>query len=185
MVTCDLSYLLELCLSKKQETFSAKVSDQESEFFMMSPHTAASSAAASSSSSSSSSSAPPPEDLLRTVYPSEPSLKNLTSASWARPPEVPNPALRSLGRPHVDSFNYMLGPGLLLAVADLPVVEFSLPPEVTGQEEVRVGLRVTECEIESPRTPPGAVGVKSGDHRVFPVEARQRGGTYKGKCTVR
>ncbi len=117
------------------------------------------------------------DDALRVAYPSSPSLKNLTSESWSLPPERANPALRSLGRPHVDSFNYMLGDGLRRAVEDLPQVEFAL------EGGARVALRVTECHVDKPRTPPGAVGVR--DSRVFPTEARQKGGSYKGRCTLR
>ncbi len=117
------------------------------------------------------------EDKLRVEYPSVPSLKNLTAESWGQPAAKANPALRSLGKPHVDSFNYMLGDGLRKAVEDLPIVEFQ------ATEDVRLSIKITECTIETPRVPPGSVGVK--EPRVFPAEARQKGGSYKGRATIR
>lgn len=45
-------------------------------------------------------------------YPLEPSLRNLTAADYGVPKVECNPALESLGRPHVQSFNFMLNEGM-------------------------------------------------------------------------
>jgi len=115
---------------------------------------------------------------LATAYPTQPSLKNLTTTSWAPPASRANPALRSLGAAHVESFNYAMGDGLKRAVADLPQLEF----DTKAENGVRVRLRVDECVVTSPAVPDAAVGVK--DKRVFPTEARQAGTAYKGECWI-
>ena len=106
-----------------------------------------------------------------------PTLRNLTSKSWGRPAASQNELLQSLGKPHVESFNFMLDQGLNLAVADLEAVEFAVPE--TGQ---RIGLRVTDATLAPPTVVDGAVGIK--EPRVFPTEARQRGTSYKGRFTI-
>ena len=106
-----------------------------------------------------------------------PSLKNLTSKSWGRPAPSQNDLLQSLGKPHVESFNFMLGQGLTLAVNDLEPVEFAIPE--TGQ---RIGLRITDANLTPPTVVDGAVGVT--EPRVFPTEARQRGTSYKGRFNI-
>ena len=45
-------------------------------------------------------------------YSTAPSLANLTSAEYHRPRVKANLATESLGKPHVDSFNFMLQDGL-------------------------------------------------------------------------
>ena len=45
-------------------------------------------------------------------YPTAPSLAKLTSADYHKPSAKANLALESLGKPHVDSFNFMLQDGL-------------------------------------------------------------------------
>ena len=56
-------------------------------------------------------------------YSTAPSLANLTSAEYHRPRVKANLATESLGKPHVDSFNFMLQDGLrqvaLLAIRQM------------------------------------------------------------------
>eukprot|EP00094_Tigriopus_californicus_P000620 TCALIF_00602-PA protein Name:"Similar to POLR1B DNA-directed RNA polymerase I subunit RPA2 (Pongo abelii)" AED:0.03 eAED:0.03 QI:23/0.66/0.75/1/0.66/1/4/44/1177 len=111
------------------------------------------------------------------AYPREPSLKNLTSPEWGRPRPRANPATQSLGQPHVESFNFMMGPGLDLVVQDLKPLLFRVP-----QTEERIALRITEAHLMAPSVVPGSIGVK--EPRVFPTEARQRGITYKGRLNI-
>ena len=47
-----------------------------------------------------------------TSYPTAPSLSKLTAADYHRPRARANAATESLGKPHVDSFNFMLHEGL-------------------------------------------------------------------------
>ena len=61
---------------------------------------------------------------------------------------------------------------------DLEPVEFSVP-----ESGDRVCLRVLDCAIDSPRIADGAGFVR--ETRVFPSEARQSGGSYKGPCRLR
>ena len=65
-----------------------------------------------------------------------------------------------------------------LAVDDLEPVEFSVP-----ESGDRVCLRVLDCAIEGPRIADGTGFVR--ETRVFPSEARQSGGSYKGPCRLR
>ena len=44
-------------------------------------------------------------------YPKQPSLKNLTHPEYGVPAKESNKALLSLGKPHVESFNFMLEQG--------------------------------------------------------------------------
>lgn len=111
-------------------------------------------------------------------YPREPSLKNLTSPEWGRPRVRANPATQSLGQPHVESFNFMMGPGLEMAVKDLRPVMFRVP-----QTDERITLRIVEANLMPPCVVPGTIGVL--EPRVFPTEARQRGITYKGRLNIR
>ena len=104
-------------------------------------------------------------------YPTRPSLSYLTSKFGPAPPS-PHASLQSLGKPHVESFNFMLGDGLRLAVADLDPVEFLIP-----ESGNRVSLWITDASISKPSVAPGSVGVKNKD--VYPTEARQRGCSYK------
>ena len=57
------------------------------------------------------------------------------------------------GKCHVESFNFMLGDGLKLAVADLDPVEF-LVPETNDQ----VSLWITDASITKPSVAPSSVG---------------------------
>merc|ERR1719244_1385562 len=72
----------------------------------------------------------------------------------------------------------MLEDGLQLAVEDLDPVEFLIP-----ENNNRVSLWVTDVTIIRPSVVPGSVGATNKD--VYPTEARQRGGSYKGRITVR
>jgi DNA-directed RNA polymerase I subunit RPA2 len=115
-------------------------------------------------------------------YPSAPSLRRLTSSSFGPPREAPNPALKSLGTPHIESFNFMLGEGLTMAVNDIPPLEFVIPQP--DSEGVRVSISVTKAVIEAPKVPFNPTSRKF-DERVFPTETRQRGISYKGNLTIR
>ena len=81
------------------------------------------------------------------------------------------------GKPHVNSFNYLLGPGLEEIVSDLDPVEFLIPE--SGQ---RVQIRILNASISKPSVVAGAEGVLNP--KVYPTEARQRGCTYKGRCCI-
>lgn len=117
-------------------------------------------------------------------YPSQPSLKNLTSDKWDQPLSTANPALESLGSPHVESFNFMLEEGLRMAVDDVLPVEFAIPAANEDESEGnRIKIWITDCTISPPRVPIGTSGVK--DPKVYPSEARQKGGSYKGECVIK
>merc|ERR550519_1241047 len=72
----------------------------------------------------------------------------------------------------------MLGDGLKLAVADLDPVEFLVP-----ETNDRISLWITDASISKPSVAVGSVGATNS--QVHPTEARQRGGTYKGRVTLR
>jgi len=72
----------------------------------------------------------------------------------------------------------MLTDGLKLAVEDLDPVEFLIP-----ENGSRVSLWISDVTVNRPGVVPGAVGAVNKD--VYPSEARQRGGSYKGRITVR
>ena len=57
------------------------------------------------------------------------------------------------GKCHVESFNFMLGDGLKLAVADLDPVEFLVP-----ETNDRVSLWIADASIAKPSVAPGSVG---------------------------
>ena len=118
-----------------------------------------------------------PEDSVTMESDAKPSLKNLTEPNYGRPGNKQNPILKSLGAPHIGSFNFMLEPGLSMAVADLAPMEFRL------ENGRRVSLTITDCRIEKPSVPAGTMNVT--DNRVWPTEARQRGSSYKGQCRIR
>ena len=117
-----------------------------------------------------------PDALTYLSYPTSPSLSNLTGAEFCGPAADHNAALQSLGRPHVDSFNFMLGDGLAMAIRDMEPVEFSVP-----ETDHRVKLQMHECAIERPQLASNAV---AEERRVFPAEARQRGTGYRGECKI-
>merc|ERR1719402_1232546 len=72
----------------------------------------------------------------------------------------------------------MLGDGLKLAVADLEPVEFLVP-----ETNDRVSLWITDANLAKPSVAAGSVGATNS--KVYPTEARQRGGSYKGHLTLR
>merc|ERR1719153_930938 len=72
----------------------------------------------------------------------------------------------------------MLGDGLKLAVADLEPVEFLVP-----ETNDRVSLWITDANLAKPSVAAGSVGATNS--KVYPTEARQRGGSYKGQLTLR
>merc|ERR550519_1862752 len=72
----------------------------------------------------------------------------------------------------------MLTDGLKAAVKDLDPVEFLIPE--TGS---RIAIWISDVTVSKPGVVPGAVGAVNKD--VYPTEARQRGGSYKGRITVR
>merc|ERR1719391_640963 len=72
----------------------------------------------------------------------------------------------------------MLGDGLKLAVADLDPVEFLVP-----ETNDRISLWITDASVSKPSVAAGSVGATNS--QVYPTEARQRGGTYKGRVTLR
>lgn len=112
-------------------------------------------------------------------YPTSPSLSSLTH-SFGPAPAKARDSLQHLGKCHVESFNFMLGDGLRLAVEDLArePVKFQIP----GTTD-KVSLWVTDVSISKPAVAPGSLGAVTKE--VFPTEARQRGGTYAGRVTVR
>lgn len=86
--------------------------------------------------------------------------------------------MRSIGRPHIDSFNYMLEEGLSEAIKTLNPVYIELP---NGD---KVELKYVDVRIDSPRIPENTIGRQS-THKIYPSECRQRAATYKGKMTVK
>merc|ERR1719153_470003 len=72
----------------------------------------------------------------------------------------------------------MLGDGLKLALADLEPVEFLVP-----ETNDRVSLWITDANLAKPSVAAGSVGATNS--KVYPTEARQRGGSYKGQLTLR
>merc|ERR1719430_560629 len=72
----------------------------------------------------------------------------------------------------------MLTDGLKAAVKDLDPVEFLIPE--TGS---RIAIWISDVTVSKPGVVPGSVGATNKD--VYPTEARQRGGSYKGRITVR
>merc|ERR1719192_151950 len=72
----------------------------------------------------------------------------------------------------------MLGDGLKLAVADLEPVEFLVP-----ETNDRVSLWITDANLAKPSVAAGSVGATNS--KVYPTEARQRGGSYKSQLTLR
>lgn len=71
----------------------------------------------------------------------------------------------------------MLEDGLLEGLKDSPPVYFVLP------NDDKVALWLDDVCIYQPTVPTGAIGVKN--YKIYPTECRQRGGTYKGKITIK
>lgn len=85
--------------------------------------------------------------------------------------------LQSLGRPHIESFNYMLEDGLFQGIKESTPVYLTLP------NNDKVVLWLEDVQIHKPTVPSGTIGVKN--RKIFPTECRQRGATYKGKIMIR
>merc|ERR1719209_71445 len=72
----------------------------------------------------------------------------------------------------------MLTEGLKTAVKDLDPVEFLIPETWS-----MIAIWISDVTVSKPGVVPGSVGATNKD--VYPTEARQRGGSYKGRITVR
>ncbi|XP_052801585.1 DNA-directed RNA polymerase I subunit RPA2-like [Mya arenaria] len=107
---------------------------------------------------------------------SKPNYKNLTSESYGKPAEKQNPVLQNLVKPHVESFNCFLHEGLTKIVENLDPVEFSLP------NKDKISLKIENVIIASPHVSEKAVCPRTV--KVYPVECRGRGVTYKGSLQV-
>jgi len=118
-----------------------------------------------------------PEFLEPLEYPKKPSLQYI-NRNFGPSPGKPIDALQHLGRPHVESFNFMLGEGMELALADLKPLEFEVPE--TG---ARLALWIADASISNPAVAAGKVSTRT--QKVYPTEFRQRGGSYKGRLTIR
>ena len=90
----------------------------------------------------------------------------------------------------------MLTDGLKLAIEDLERVEFLIPETgarvgeslflssvIAPYTTYFAGIWISDVSINRPTVVSGAVGAVNKN--VYPSEARERGGCYKGKCTVR
>ncbi|KAG8229889.1 hypothetical protein J437_LFUL009753, partial [Ladona fulva] len=101
-----------------------------------------------------------------------PSLTNLKRDSYQIPNTL-NEFLQTVGKPHVESFDFLLEEGLSQAVKDLDPEEVELP------DGSIIKLQLTNVELYSPRLPDSYMEQKS--FKINPSECRQRKGTYKGR----
>ncbi|CAJ0577780.1 unnamed protein product, partial [Mesorhabditis spiculigera] len=76
-----------------------------------------------------------------------------------------------VARHHIDSFNYLLDPGVDLAAKSLTPIKFRWP---SGEAVI---MKYKGARIENPR-------VGSTDEPMYPSECRQRGMTYRGRLLV-
>ncbi|XP_023247009.1 DNA-directed RNA polymerase I subunit RPA2 isoform X3 [Copidosoma floridanum] len=106
----------------------------------------------------------------------EPKLTN-TSPDFAKPACKQNPLLQVLGKPHVDSFNYMLEEGLSGTIKNLTPVYLTLP---SGD---KIELKFEHVSISRPAVPSGTIGVSNS--KILPTECRQRAVTYKGRINAK
>ncbi|KAF7252713.1 DNA-directed RNA polymerase I subunit RPA2 [Varanus komodoensis] len=106
--------------------------------------------------------------------PSAPSLKHLTAQDYSWPREQQLPALQDLTRAHIESFNFAVGDGLLLAVQAIPPLEFALKND-------RITLTISGAVINPPMVPKGSI---CKELKVYPAECRGRRCTYRGKLTA-
>ncbi|XP_033111120.1 DNA-directed RNA polymerase I subunit RPA2-like [Anneissia japonica] len=99
--------------------------------------------------------------------------RHLTVTNYGKPSSHQNQILQNLTEPHIQSFNYMLEEGLMLAVQNMQPIQFSIPS----------GARVTlSFQSASIGTPTVAKDNKfASTLKVFPAECRQRGITYSAK----
>jgi len=114
----------------------------------------------------------PPEEYI-----TKPSL-NYINKNYGPVPEKPKESLQHLGRPHVESFNFMLGQGLQFALQDLRPVEFEIP-----ETKDRVSLRVCDVSFSNPQVTASKNNVRT--KQTYPSEFRQRGGGYKGAFSAK
>uniref|UniRef100_A0A182MM49 DNA-directed RNA polymerase subunit beta n=1 Tax=Anopheles culicifacies TaxID=139723 RepID=A0A182MM49_9DIPT len=91
-------------------------------------------------------------------------------------PAKQNEILANLGRPHIDSFNYMLSEGIEDLLYRLEPLSFELA------NQNRITLRIEDINIATPSVPMMMVDV--AERRVFPSECRQKADTYGGMCTI-
>lgn len=103
-----------------------------------------------------------------------PTLKNLNSKDYAKAPKVQNSFLESLGKPHLDSFNYMLHEGLAAAVENIKPLDFQIGSN-------KLFIKIKTIRISPSVVPPG---LATKCPRILPSECRQRGATYSGPCHV-
>jgi len=118
-----------------------------------------------------------PELLDPLNYPTKPSLRYL-NRDFGPSPEKPLASLQHLGRPHVESFNFMLDEGMKTALKDLKPLEFEIP-----ETKARISLWIADATISKPTISAGKMLAKTRE--VYPTEFRQRGGSYKGRLTIR
>uniref|UniRef100_A0A182P955 DNA-directed RNA polymerase subunit beta n=1 Tax=Anopheles epiroticus TaxID=199890 RepID=A0A182P955_9DIPT len=104
-----------------------------------------------------------------------PELTNLRP-EYKEIPKQQNAILANLGRPHIDSFNYMLDEGIDDLLYRLEPLCFEL------ENQNRIKLRITDINIAPPTVPMMLVEV--AEKRVFPSECRQKPDTYAGMCTI-
>uniref|UniRef100_A0A182Q1G0 DNA-directed RNA polymerase subunit beta n=1 Tax=Anopheles farauti TaxID=69004 RepID=A0A182Q1G0_9DIPT len=108
-------------------------------------------------------------------------MKQLPELTNLRPqfkeiPKEQNAILANLGRPHIDSFNYMLDEGISEMVHLLDPLLFDLA------NQNRIKLRIADVTIAPPTVPSSMV--EAVEKRVFPSECRQKNDTYAGMCTI-
>ncbi|XP_053675721.1 DNA-directed RNA polymerase I subunit RPA2 [Anopheles nili] len=104
-----------------------------------------------------------------------PELTNLRPSFKEISPKQ-NPILENLGRPHIDSFNYMLDEGIVDLLHYLDPASFQLP---NGN---RITMQITDISIQKPTINFDDINV--ADKRIFPSECRQKSDTYNGMCTI-
>ncbi|KFB39803.1 AGAP009539-PA-like protein [Anopheles sinensis] len=104
-----------------------------------------------------------------------PELTNLRP-KYKQIPEKQNELLANLGRPHIDSFNYMLREGIEDLLYRLEPLMF----EMANQN--RIKLSVSDITIAKPSVPISLV--EGQERRIFPSECRQKGDLYGGMCTI-
>ncbi|KAK9882973.1 hypothetical protein WA026_001189 [Henosepilachna vigintioctopunctata] len=95
--------------------------------------------------------------------------------NFGKIPQKQNQNLQKLGKPHIDSFNFLTEKGLEKAVSDLEPVEFILNND-------KLKFQIVEASISRPWVPYGTLCSTSA---IYPKECRQRAGTYKGKLAIR
>ncbi|XP_030750934.1 DNA-directed RNA polymerase I subunit RPA2 [Sitophilus oryzae] len=105
----------------------------------------------------------------------DPTLKNITDPNFGIPPKFQNELLQSIGRPHIDSFNYMVNEGLNKAIENIAPVEFMV-------NDRKIKLVITNFSLAPPQVPYGTIGVKN--NLIYPTECRQRNSTYGGKFLI-